>query len=323
MIRRGLLALALPFASPALAEELVLTSPVDCRLGETCFIQQYMDRDPGEGFSDFQCSTLSYDGHKGTDFALPTLADMHEGVDVLAAADGTVRGFRDGMPDTGWTDETRATVEGKECGNGVVLVHPGGWETQYCHLKQGTITIENGQTVRRGEVLGQIGQSGRSEFPHLHLSVRQGGTPVDPFDPDGTVSCDAPGDSTLWAATPAYQPGGLIEVGMTDTVPEYVDVKAGVAAKASLPRTAPAIVLFGMSFGTQAGDIVKLDIVGPDGPFLTQEHEMERRRARAFRAVGKKLSRRDAWPAGDYEGTVTLLRDGVAISEMRTVITVE
>lgn len=323
MIWRGLLALALPFASTALAEELVLSTPVDCDLGDTCFIQQYMDRDPGEGFSDFQCSTLSYDGHKGTDFALPTFSDMQRGVNVLAAADGRVRGFRDGMPDTGWNEETAAEIEGKECGNGVVLVHPGGWETQYCHLMKGSVTIRNDQTVKRGDVLGKIGQSGRAEFPHLHLSVRQGGAPVDPFDPDGTVSCNTPGDSTLWDDTLVYQPGGLIDVGMTDVVPEYVDVKAGVAGQTVLPRTAPAIVLFGMSFGTRAGDIVKLDIIGPEGPFLSQEHEMERRRARAFRAVGKRLRANTTWPAGAYHGTVTLVRDGVAISQLSTEITVE
>lgn len=189
MIRQSLLALSFPFASIAMAEGLTLQSPVDCTLGETCYIQQYMDRDPGDGFRDFHCSNLSYDGHKGTDFALPTRADMEAGVNVLASADGRVRGFRDGMPDTGYNKQTASSVDGKECGNGVVLIHPGGWETQYCHLKEGSVAIRNGQTVKTGDILGQIGQSGRAEFPHLHLSVRQGGDPVDPFDPDGTLTC--------------------------------------------------------------------------------------------------------------------------------------
>ncbi|MEM7521208.1 MAG: M23 family peptidase, partial [Pseudomonadota bacterium] len=96
--------------------------PVDCTLGQDCYIQQYMDRDEGPGVSDYRCRGLSYDGHKGTDFALPTLEAMHEGVNVLAAADGRVRGFRDGMADRLYSDETAAEIEGRECGNGVVLV---------------------------------------------------------------------------------------------------------------------------------------------------------------------------------------------------------
>jgi hypothetical protein len=51
------------------AQELVLSSPIDCSLGDDCYIQQYVDHTDGEGVSDFRCSSLSYDGHKGTDFA--------------------------------------------------------------------------------------------------------------------------------------------------------------------------------------------------------------------------------------------------------------
>ena len=114
MIRQGLLALALPFAGSALAEGLTLQFPLDCTLGDTCYIQQYMDRDPGKGFRDYHCRGLSYDGHKGTDFAVPTREDMLAGVNVIAAADGRVRGFRDGMPDSGYTKQTAASVEGRE-----------------------------------------------------------------------------------------------------------------------------------------------------------------------------------------------------------------
>ena len=323
MIWRGLLALSFPFASIASAEGLILHSPVDCVLGDTCYIQQYMDRDPGDGFRDFHCAGLSYDGHKGTDFALPTRKDMQAGVNVFAAADGRVRGFRDGMADSGYSKETAAAIEGKECGNGVVLVHPDGWETQYCHMKQGSITIHNGQTVKAGDLLGQIGQSGRAEFPHLHLSVRQGGKPVDPFDPDGELTCGTPGDSTLWADTPAYQPGGIVQVGLNDTLPEYADVKAGIAAAKTLPVTAPAIVVYGFSFGTQKNDIVRLEIEGPDGVILTEERRLRRRHAQAFRAVGKKRRRHESWAAGTYTGTATLLRKGVGISSQQTKIVVE
>ena len=64
--------------------------PIACDPGETCHIQQYVDADPGPGAQDYRCGTLSYEGHKGTDFALTDLSAMVAGVDVLAAAPGVV-----------------------------------------------------------------------------------------------------------------------------------------------------------------------------------------------------------------------------------------
>ena len=95
---------------------------------------------PGPAATDFTCGPLSYDGHDGTDIALPTRAAMAEGVAVLAAAPGTVTGIRDGIADFA------PVIQGKECGNGVVIDHGAGWVTQYCHLRQGSVA---GQTRRQ------------------------------------------------------------------------------------------------------------------------------------------------------------------------------
>lgn len=310
MIKQGLTtALAILSAGLVSAEELTLQSPVDCVLGETCYIQQYMDRDPTSGVKDFRCRALSYDGHKGTDFAIPTRADMVAGVNVLAAADGQVRGVRDGMPDNGFTPETAAAIEGKECGNGVVLQHEGEWETQYCHLKNGSIAVESGQAVSAGDVLGQIGMSGRTQFPHLHISVRHKGNHIDPFDPDGTLDCAATGDTTLWADAPRYQPGGIIDIGIATAVPAYDDIKAGTAKADRLSSDAPALVLFGFTFGTLKNDVLRLSIFGPKGEVIAQDQVLPRNHAQAFRAAGKKRRRNATWPEGAYTGTVTLLRE--------------
>ena len=64
--------------------------PIDCSLGEDCYIQQYVDQTDGEGVSDFRCSNLSDEGPKGIDFARRALEKMRAGVDVIAAAKGTV-----------------------------------------------------------------------------------------------------------------------------------------------------------------------------------------------------------------------------------------
>jgi len=319
MIRTATAVILMSFASPALAEDFLLELPIDCDLeSESCFIQQYMDRDPGPSSSDYQCSGLSYDGHRGTDFGLPTKADIARNIPVIASAAGRVVGFRDGMPDTGTAED----VEGRECGNGVVLEHQNGWQTQYCHLKQGSVKVTRGQNVDVGELLGYVGQSGKAAFPHVHLSVRKDGTPIDPFDPDGTVSCNTPGDSTLWAETPIYQPGGLLDGGFADKIPEYADVKAGTADAVPLDPTSPAIVLYTLSFGTQAGDIIRMRIDGPNGTLVESDQVMERDQAQSFRAVGQRR-RGNPWPGGTYNGSLSLIRDGEVISTMSRQITLD
>ncbi|WP_246455707.1 M23 family metallopeptidase [Sulfitobacter aestuariivivens] len=314
------MALALASASPVLAEAPTLASPIDCDLTETCFILQYMDHDPGSGASDFRCSPLSYDTHSGTDFALPSDAMMQAGVDVLASAPGTVVGIRDGMPDTGLTADTAAQIAGRECGNGVRLDHGGGWTTQYCHLKQGTIAVQPGDIIETGAILGQVGQSGRAEFPHVHLSLEKDGQDVDPYDPDGDITCGAPGTDTLWATAPPYRPGGLITLGFADHVPEYTAIKAGTADHSDLTKTAPALVIWSYNFGIRAGDILQLDLTGPDGPVIARDITLDRTQALNFRAIGKK--RRTAeWPAGTYTGTATLIRAEQQIEKKQITLT--
>ena len=321
-MRATILVAALSLATPLVASDFLMELPVDCRLGDTCYIQQYMDRDPGPGARDFACGTLSYDGHKGTDFALPTLADMTRGVDVLAVAPGRVQAARDNMADVLYSAENAANTKGRECGNGIVLKHQGGFETQYCHLRQGSVTVQSGDVVAAGDVLGQIGLSGKTQFPHLHLSVRRDGVEIDPFDPEMRNSCstDVP---DLWAdPAPDYLPGGLIDVGLSDTVPEYDAIKAGTAAVDTLPPDAPALVIFGFAFGAQDGDTMRLEIVGPNGPVIQREIEFGKNQAQLFRAIGKRRSE-TPWPSGQYLGRVELWRGLELLDKNALAITIE
>ena len=311
-MRRAAAAALLSLAALPAASDVVLEMPIDCTLGDTCYIQQLMDHDPGPDARDYLCGSLTYDGHKGTDFALPTLADMDRGVTVRAAAPGVVAGLRDGMPDRLYSPNEDASVDGRECGNGVVLRHGDGWETQYCHMRAGSITVRSGDRVVAGDPLGQVGLSGQTQFPHLHLSVRKDGHPIDPFRPAGE-DCAAPA-SGLWAETPAVPPGGLIDAGFASSVPDFDAIKAGDAAIGRLSNTAPALVLFGFAYGSRAGDILRLEIDGPEGRFLAQDAKLDRPQAQLFRAAGRCLSQ-PSWPHGTYTGTVTLLRDGEALSE--------
>lgn len=53
--------------------------PIDCSLGEDCFVMLYPDRDPGPEAVDFGCGRQTYDTHKGTDFAIRSEQQMAAG----------------------------------------------------------------------------------------------------------------------------------------------------------------------------------------------------------------------------------------------------
>src|SRR5262245_24798549 len=136
-------------SGPAVALELGV--PIACELGKDCFLQQYVDRDPGPGIKDYACGAVTYDGHKGTDIRVRTTADVQKHVAVLAAASGIVIGVRDGMRDhLVRTQEDRAAVADHECGNGVRIDHGDGWQTQYCHLRQASVRVNKGQQIAAG-----------------------------------------------------------------------------------------------------------------------------------------------------------------------------
>jgi murein DD-endopeptidase MepM/ murein hydrolase activator NlpD len=95
--------------------------------------------------------------HAGLDFAAP------QGTPIYATADGVVKvsGFSDG----GY-------------GNHVVINHGYGYETLYGHMVR--TKAKRGQKVKRGEVIGYVGSTGKSTGPHCHYEVHKNGQKIDP-----------------------------------------------------------------------------------------------------------------------------------------------
>ncbi len=95
--------------------------------------------------------------HKGVDLASPS------GTPVFATADGIVG----------------RAERFSSYGNYVQIEHGAALETRYAHLSH--IAVTQGQRVRKGDVIGLVGSTGRSTGPHLHYEVRVAGEAVNPI----------------------------------------------------------------------------------------------------------------------------------------------
>ena len=301
--------------------------PLVCRLGETCWVANYVDVDPTEAARDFRCKGRTYNAHNGTDFMIRDRGVMEQGVPVVASAPGIVRHVRDGMEDVALTNQASKTrIAGRECGNGVVIDHDSDWQTQYCHLRRGSIRVRGGESVERGHLLGFVGLSGKTAFPHVHLTVRRNGQVVDPFT--GRLQSAGCGgeEKPLWRADAhvAYEDVALYNAGFSDSRPDAEAIRNGHVLDSSLPPTATALFLWVDLLGVQAGDRIRFRISGPDGQVLLDKEEpASRTQARRLIFSGKRLQA-NAWSSGTYSGQITLTRtlDGRAVerSVSRTVM---
>ena len=97
----------------------------------------------------------------------------HKAIDIANRPGGPILAADAGIvTSSGWPD-------GGGYGNRVVIDHGNGFVTLYAHLS--VVQVQIGQRVNRGDVLGQMGSTGRSTGIHLHFEIRQGGALVNPL----------------------------------------------------------------------------------------------------------------------------------------------
>ncbi|HZH70175.1 MAG TPA: M23 family metallopeptidase [Flavobacteriaceae bacterium] len=97
--------------------------------------------------------------HHGMDFSAP------RGTPIYATGDGKV---------------TRADNRATGYGNHIVIDHGFGYETLYAHLHK--YNVKKGQQVKRGDIIGFVGSTGRSQAPHLHYEVFKDGQRINPIN---------------------------------------------------------------------------------------------------------------------------------------------
>lgn len=97
--------------------------------------------------------------HKGMDFTAPT------GTPIYATGNGVV---------------TRADSNSSGYGNHIRINHGFGYLTLYAHLSK--YNVKKGQRVKRGDLIGFVGNTGRSQGPHLHYEVHKDGKHINPIN---------------------------------------------------------------------------------------------------------------------------------------------
>ena len=302
-----LLPLLLASAAHAEMATLKLGLPIACAIGKDCWVQQYPDHDPSGGVADYACGTQTYDGHDGTDIRI---RDTAAAADVIAAAAGTVKAVRDGVTDhLMLTPEDRKAVGNKECGNGVLLVHGDGWETQYCHMRRGSVSVKAGDKVTAGTRLGEAGYSGMAAFPHVHLTVRKDGKSLDPFAMTGDQEKCGVGRTALWTdealAALTYAKGSLLRTGFAPGGVEIGALETGEQKDAAFADDWPALVAYGWAINLSKGDAVTVTLTGPEGISAENSVTLDRAKAQYLLFAGQKRPA-PGWPKGDYEGTVEI-----------------
>ena len=96
------------------------------------------------------------------------------GAELIAVAEGVVRAIRDGVPDRSPLAQLPPVIEvtlEAAAGNYVVLELGTNTFALYAHLQEGSVAVEVGQRVRRGDMLGRLGNSGNTSGPHLHFHI--------------------------------------------------------------------------------------------------------------------------------------------------------
>ena len=96
---------------------------------------------------------------------------FHYGVDIDAADGSAIHAFADGT--------VGVVAQSSDLGNYVTVNHADGFSTLYAHCKR--VTASAGQTVRCGDILGEVGQTGAATGPHLHFELHRDQVYINPI----------------------------------------------------------------------------------------------------------------------------------------------
>jgi hypothetical protein len=242
--------------------------PLARQLHDGLVVVNYVDLDPGASVLDYTGGMDTYDDHAGTDYKLLNFRLMDRGCTVRAAAPGRV------VQVTGPAEYDRRCELAWPVNVNLVSIDTGASTyTDYYHLRANSITVQVGDVVQTGHMLGLVGSSGYSRGPHLHFQAYDyvSGT-YHLRDPYNGPSNPLP---SLWVSQEPYE--GLNHLWFTD-----LGVYSAAEVGGNLANTTYCVieerleqpVVYGIGeaklpvfaqFQTRAGDPGRIEVLRPDG----------------------------------------------------------
>jgi hypothetical protein len=286
----------LMLSSPLSAIELQF--PVACRLMDNCWITNHVDLDRDKGHAeDYMCGSKTTDGSKSTHISLGSLSATKKNIPVIATADGQV---------------TVARHNTEFCGTRVLIDHGGGWESNYCHLNSKTLHVREGQHVKQNQIVGSIGVSGQTDWPHLSYALLRNGMVFDPFSGRTNLEGCSRASQPLWLAkmNPLYEPAHVASIGFNFGFLDGNKIKAGtLKAATAMKHDTPQMSLWTLMMNIQKGDEIEIKIIEPSGRLLKKKIIKSKKNTKYYPVYLSTLRGNFLWDKGVYKGVITVTRN--------------
>jgi lipoprotein NlpD len=163
-----------------------IRDPGEIRVGQSIFIPGATRRLPVEIITPSDVSlerpSIPYRWEKGDGFLWPITGEItsrfgprgttfHDGIDIAAPEGTPIRAVEEG--EVLYSDRLRGY------GNIIIIRHPNGFASVYAHNRSNR--VREGKKVRRGDVIAEVGRTGRVTGPHLHFEIRKNNVTRDPL----------------------------------------------------------------------------------------------------------------------------------------------
>ncbi len=302
-----ILLLIIIIPSDTYASELKFNTPIQCKIGEDCFLLNQLEK--------VGCGQLPFSTKDGVMFIAKHDALVRDGIKILASQNGKVKAVRSNVD-----DQDKSTVSIAPCGNGIIVTHANGYETQYCYLHKDTIKLKKGDKVKEGQELGLMGMSGNINYPAMLFTLKRKNKHIDPFTNNHkSEDCVYNHDKSLWnpetIKTMIHSETIITNYGFTTEEPEIAKARNGDYNTMTIAGNTNIIGYFIDLIGVYEGDLIIIEMLSPDGyKIVSYQKKFVDFNPRAFAHIVYK-NQSQKLNEGEYKISFKLLRQGSIIIE--------